>query len=159
MVGPEIRRVVPSGGRHPEADRSPQKGPFGRPGEPGTRPGSVDLPLLAASGTMSGVGKHQGEPVEELPQPAQRQRLLALAAGLTATVVAWGYLVFQAIEFGSAARDGAGFAWVLLLLATVGATACLFVTLILGSKILMTFRGELPPPRPKGPPGGRRAAR
>jgi len=108
---------------------------------------------------MSLVGKHSGEPVEELPQPVQRERLLKLAGGLTATLIAWGYLVFLAIDFGSAARDGDGFAWVLLILSTVGATACMFVTLILGNKVLATLRGESPPPPRATPPGGRRAAR
>jgi len=107
---------------------------------------------------MSRVGKHEGEPVEELPQPAQRERLLKLAGGITATVIAWGYLVFLAIDFGSAARDGNGFAWVLLFLATLGATACMFVTLILGNKVLAVLRGE-EPPRRIPPTGGRRAAR
>lgn len=108
---------------------------------------------------MSLVGKHSGEPVEELPQPVQWERLLKLAGGLTATLVAWGYLVFLAIDFGSAGRDGDGFAWVLLFLATVGATACMFVTLILGNKVWSTLRGESPPPPRTTPPGGRRASR
>ncbi len=107
---------------------------------------------------MSLVGKHSGEPGEELPQPVQRERLLKLAGGLTATLVAWGYLVALAIDFGSAARDGDRFAWFFLLLATLGATACMFVTLILGNKALATLRGEVPPPRTP-PGGGRRAAR
>jgi hypothetical protein len=107
---------------------------------------------------MCRVGKHSGEPVEELPQPVQRERLIKLAAGITATIVAWGYLVYLAIDFGAAARDGDGFAWVLLFLATLGATACMFVTLILGNKVLATLRGEEPPRRPP-PTGGRRAAR
>lgn len=107
---------------------------------------------------MSHVGKHEGEPGEELPQAAPRQRLLKLAGGLTATVIAWGYLVFLAIDFGSAAREGNGLGWVLLFLATLGATACMFVTLILGNKVLATLRGEDPPKR-HTPPGGRRAAR
>lgn len=107
---------------------------------------------------MCRVGKHSGEPADEVPEPVDRQRLIRLAAGVTGTIVAWGYLVYLAIDFGSAARDGNGFAWVLLVLATTGATACMFVTLILGNKALMTLRGEAPPPRTP-PTGGRRAAR
>ena len=44
-----------------------------------------------------------------------------------------------------------------LALATIGATACLFVTLILGTKVASTLRGETEPPPVV--PGGRRASR
>lgn len=60
--------------------------------------------------------------------------LLALALGVTACVVAWGYLVIAAIDFGRAARDGEASAWLLLFLASLGAVACLFLGLILFSR-------------------------
>ena len=101
------------------------------------------------------VGKHSGERTEAPPLP--RGRLLALALGVTATLVAWGFLVWAAIDFGSQARDGETPAWVFLALATVGATACLFLTLILGNKVIATLRGQEPARSPV--PGGRRAAR
>jgi hypothetical protein len=47
---------------------------------------------------------------------------------------------------------------VFLVLATVGAAACLFLTLILGARVLATLRGQAPRPQPLVP-GGRRAAR
>jgi hypothetical protein len=82
--------------------------------------------------------------------------LLALALGITATLVAWGFLVWEAINFGSQARDGETIAWVFLGLATLGATACLFLTLILGTKVIGTLRGR---PLVRAPvPGGRRRA-
>jgi hypothetical protein len=87
-----------------------------------------------------------------------RRRLLVLALGITATLVAWGFLVWAAIDFGRQARDGESPAWAFLGLATVGATACLFLTMILGNKVLTTLRGAAPPPRPVVP-GGHRAAR
>jgi hypothetical protein len=101
------------------------------------------------------VGKHSGAPAEPVPLP--RRRLLALALGITVTLVAWGFLVWAAIDFGSRARDGEGPAWAFLGLATVGATACLLVTLILVARLLATLRGQ--PEPPAGVPGGRRAAR
>jgi hypothetical protein len=104
---------------------------------------------------MSLVGKHSG-PSEE-PVALPRRRLLSLALGITATVVAWGYLVWEAIDFGSRARGGESGAWAFLGLATVGATACLLVTLILGIKLLGTLRGEAEPRAVV--PGGRRRAR
>lgn len=106
---------------------------------------------------MCRVGKHSGDAVDEVPAPIDRQRLIKFAAGFTATIVAWGYLVYLAIDFGTAARDGSGFAWFLLLLATIGATACMFVALIVGNMVLMVLRGEAP--RRPTPGGGRRAAR
>ena len=103
---------------------------------------------------MTPVGKHTGEP--EAQQPLPRRRLLVLALGITATLVAWGLLVWEAIEFGSQARGGKAPAWAFLGLATVGATACLFLTLSLVNKVLATLRGDAPRTRV---PGGRRAAR
>jgi len=100
------------------------------------------------------MGKHSGERIEEVAPP--RRRLLALALGITATVVAWGFLVFEAIDFGGRARGGEGLAWGFLALATIGATACLLVTLILATRMIATLRGE-PAPRPAVPGGRRRA--
>ena len=82
-----------------------------------------------------------------------------LALGITAAVVAWGYLVYLAIDFGTSARDGEGSAWWLLALATIGAIACLFVAMMLGTRLLARLKAGAPPPGPPRPPGGRRAAR
>lgn len=100
------------------------------------------------------VGKHSGTPAE--PEPLPRRRLVVLALGITATVVAWGYLVWEAIDFGSRARGGESVAWVFVVLATLGATACLLVTLILCARLLATLRGEARP-RPVVPGGRRRS--
>ncbi|MCW2785556.1 MAG: hypothetical protein JWP74_2073 [Marmoricola sp.] len=105
---------------------------------------------------MSGVGKHSGVPAEE-SAPPPRRRLVALAGGITVTLVAWGFLVALAINFGSQARDGKTFGWIFLGLATIGAAACLGVTLILGSRVSAALRGEAP--APPVPVGGRRASR
>ena len=56
--------------------------------------------------------------------------------------MAWGVLVYAAIDFGQEARSGEPAAWVLLALTTLGAAACLFVTLILGARILPLFQGD-----------------
>lgn len=88
-----------------------------------------------------------------------RRALLVLAVGVTAAVVAWGYLVFLAIDFGTAGRDGNASGWVLLALATVGAIACLFIALLLGTRLVARLRASSEPPPPPRPPGGRRIAR
>jgi hypothetical protein len=82
-----------------------------------------------------------------------------LALGITAAVVAWGYLVYLAIDFGTAARDGDATGWWMLAMATIGAIACLFVGMLLGNRFVQRLRGGPGPSTPPRPPGGRRAAR
>lgn len=53
--------------------------------------------------------------------------------------MAWGYLVYAAIDFGTTAREGESRAWAFLALACVGAAACLFAGLILGAKVLRSL--------------------
>ena len=101
--------------------------------------------------------------------PRRRRRfqpaLLLLALGITACVVAWGYLVYAAIDFGSTARGGDSTAWWFLGLASVGAVACLFVGLMLVARLSRRLGlTRAPAPRtddgaPPPPIGGRRAAR
>jgi len=76
---------------------------------------------------------------------------LAYAAGITVAAIAWGYLVYLAIDFGTAARGGQASGWALLGLAAVGAMACLFTALMLGARLLVEL-GITPPP-PSGHTG------
>lgn len=89
-------------------------------------------------------------------------RLLGHAAAITACLVAWGYLVYIAIDFGAEARrDGNTAAWGLLALTAVGAVACLFLGFLLITRLLQLV-GMLPgpgPQRPAAPKGGKRAKR
>ena len=93
--------------------------------------------------------------------------LLLLAVGITGCVVAWGYLVYAAIDFGSTARDGDQNAWWFLALASVGAVACLFVGLMLVARLLRRLGITSGPdradptdtPAEPRPVGGRRASR
>ena len=126
------------------------------------------------TGGVESSGKHAGKRRAEPPprtstttsdQPASRSRtqLLLHALGVTLCVVAWGYLVYAAIDFGSSARGGDRQAWVFLGLASLGAVACLFIGLMLVARLLRRLgvsRGdaEEPPPPPR-PVGGKRAAR
>ena len=89
--------------------------------------------------------------------------MLGYAAAITLLVVAWGYLVYVAIDFGTSARAGNSGAWWLLGLASLGAVACLFAGLMLLARLV-----RLPTTPPAGTddvaarprvPGGRRAAR
>ena len=91
--------------------------------------------------------------------PGASSSVLLLALGITAAVVAWGYLVYLAIDFGTAARDGDATGWWMLAMATIGAIACLFVGMLLGTRFAQRLRGGAAPPGPPRPPGGRRAAR
>jgi hypothetical protein len=89
-----------------------------------------------------------------------RPVLLLLALGITACLVAWGYLVYVAIDFGSAARrDGDSAAWGLLVLAGVGAVACLFLGFMLIARLARAFtEPSAPPEAPPGPPPPTRPA-
>lgn len=91
--------------------------------------------------------------------------LLFLAFGITLCVVAWGYLVYAAIDFGSTARqDNDSSAWGFLAVAAVGAVACLFLGFILVARFARAMGlTQAPEPKPKRDPelpkGGKRAAR
>jgi hypothetical protein len=117
------------------------------------------------TGKRAAPGRHAGQArLEETPESAGGPRrasapLLLLALGITAAVVAWGYLVYLAIDFGTAGRDGETRGWLLLALATVGAIACLFIALLLGTRLAARVRASGEPPPPSRPPGGRRIAR
>lgn len=131
---------------------------------------------------MSEQGKRAGSRRAARPPRTFRPRLLLIAVGVTLAVVAWGFLVYAAIDFGTTARDGDDRAWSFLALASVGAIACLFIGLMLVARLLRAL-GITNPPPPREPrrttsapeepavdahdetpapprsPGGRRAAR
>ncbi|WP_460834710.1 hypothetical protein [Nocardioides hungaricus] len=110
-------------------------------------------------GTTGGkrAGSRRGPRRRARFQPA----LLLLALGITACVVAWGYLVYAAIDFGSTARSGDDTAWWFLALASVGAVACLFVGLMLVARVTRRIGITRAPERGgdlRRPVGGRRAS-
>ena len=87
---------------------------------------------------------------------------LGLGAAITLCVVAWGYLVYAAIDFGTAARGGASSSWGFMALASLGAVACLFVGLMLIARLMRVLGvSSSPDGAPAGPrpQGGKRAAR
>ncbi|GAW49066.1 MULTISPECIES: hypothetical protein [unclassified Nocardioides] len=113
-------------------------------------------------------GKRAGSRRGPRRRKAFQPVLLLLALGVTASVVAWGYLVYAAIDFGSTARGGDPTAWWFLALASVGAVACLFFGLMLVALLLRRLGITRPPGTPESAPppvqgprpvGGRRAAR
>jgi hypothetical protein len=118
--------------------------------------------------TGTGAGKRSGSRRGPRRRSGVQPALLLLALAITACVVAWGYLVYAAIDFGSTARGGDRTAWWFLALASVGAVACLFVGLMLVARLVRRLgitRGPSAtndvssPPDPPRPVGGRRAAR
>jgi len=110
------------------------------------------------------AGSRRGAP----PSRTLNKAPLVIGAAITLCVVAWGYLVYAAIDFGTAAREGSSSAWTYMGLACLGAIACLFVGLLLVAR-LMRALGITPAPSasdpdspaPSGPRpvGGKRAAR
>lgn len=106
-------------------------------------------------------GKRSGERVKA----GFRPDLFLLAIGITFALVAWGYLVLSAIDFGSTARhDDKGSAWLFLLVAALGGMFCLFLAFMLAVRLSRAIGlSESPEPRikrsPETPKGGKRAAR
>src|SRR5688572_2704801 len=106
------------------------------------------------------AGSRKGSPS---PRTINRSALV-LGAAMTVCVIAWGYLVYAAIDFGTAARGGSGgSAWLFMALAGLGAIACLFVGLLLVARLMRALGIGAPPPsdtpsEPR-PVGGKRAAR
>ncbi|TIC85924.1 hypothetical protein E8D34_12550 [Nocardioides sp. GY 10113] len=94
-----------------------------------------------------------------------RPAYAVLAVGITLSALAWGYLVYAAIDFGAAARqDGDGSAWVFLAMASIGAMACLFLAFMLIVRLVRLMgitQGPEPKPKrdPDLPKGGKRASR
>ena len=86
-------------------------------------PGAGHVPR---AGARRGVRRHRGL------QPA----LLLIGLGALLAVVAWGFLVWAAIDFGQTARGGQTEAWAFLALASIGAVACLFLGLMLVALLL-----------------------
>jgi hypothetical protein len=108
-----------------------------------------------------GAGKRAGS----RQKAGFRADLLLLAVGITFSIVAWGYLVLAAIDFGATARhDGKTAAWLYLVLASLGAMACLFLGFMLAVRFARAIGlASAPEPMPKrdpaAPKGGKRAAR
>ena len=109
------------------------------------------------------TGKRAGSRKGARPPRSLNKGALLLGAAITLCVVAWGYLVYAAIDFGTAARSGSGStAWAFMGLASLGAIACLFVGLLLVARLLRALGISSPPPSGDAPPrpaGGKRAAR
>jgi hypothetical protein len=75
-------------------------------------------------------------------------RLVALGLGAVLALVAWGLLVWRAIDFGRSARGGDSGAWLWLTLASLAAVACLFTCLWLVT-VLLRAVGLLAEKRPR----------
>lgn len=71
-------------------------------------------------------------------------------------VVAWVVLVKAAIDFGRDARGGESSGWIFLAVASLGAIACLFAGLLVGTRLLVALGVLSEVPRAAG---GRRAQR
>ena len=88
---------------------------------------------------MGTQGKRAGSRRGPKKQAALSPGLLGLAVGVTLAVVAWGYLVYAAIDFGASARGGDARAWGFLAVASLGAVSCLFIGLMLVGRLLRRF--------------------
>jgi hypothetical protein len=110
-------------------------------------------------------GRHAGSRKGPRQSPTFQPKVLLLALATTVAIVAWGYLVYLAIDFGTSARGGESRAWWFLGLSSLGAVLCLFLGLVLVARLLRAVGITAPPgddavsPTPPRTPGGRRASR
>ena len=96
---------------------------------------------------MGGAGQNvevagRAEPTRAGARRGERRRrrlrpdLAVVAAASVVALGAWGFLVWAAIDFGRTARGGDSQAWLFLAIASLGAVACLFLSLMLGTLLL-----------------------
>lgn len=124
---------------------------------PVARVGETESGRSGGAASRAGTAKRAGSRRAPRPRRGLSRPLLLLAAGITGCVVAWGYLVYAAVDFGRTARAGDAAAWWFLGLAALGGVACLFVGLMLGARLLRAV--GVVADRSARPVGGRRAAR
>ncbi len=117
------------------------------------------LPISHNVLVNEGANKHTGHrhAADSTPKSGLRTRLLALAA--LVCLAAWAYLVWSAIGFGRTARGGDTSAWLYLLIASVGAIACLFAGLLLVVRLMRSMGVIAQNAGIPRPTGGRRAKR
>lgn len=72
----------------------------------------------------------------ERPKRRFQPGLAGIAAASVVALAAWGFLVWAAIDFGRTARGGDSQAWIFMAVASLGAVACLFLSLMLGTLLL-----------------------
>ena len=85
------------------------------------------------------------------PKRTLQPKVVALGLGSLAALVAWGLLVWVAVDSGRSARGGDSGKWVFLAAASVGAVVCLFLCLWLCT-VLLRRVGILEDPRPRVQP-------
>ena len=101
------------------------------------------------------------------PPRSVNRAALAIGVAITLCVIAWGYLVYAAIDFGTAVRGGSGSStWAFMGVACLGAIACLFVGLLLVARLMRALGVSSSSSSPTSPVsseprpvGGKRAAR
>jgi hypothetical protein len=112
----------------------------------GSEAGPGAGPDVGPVGTPRGGARRAAKPRRRL-QP----RLVGLGLAAFAALVAWGVLVWLAIDSGRSARGGDSGKWGYLAAASVGAVACLFLCLWLVT-VLLRRLGILEDNRPSEQP-------
>ena len=87
---------------------------------------------MAGRAEPTRAGARRGERRRRQFQPL----VVGIAAASVLALVAWAFLVWAAIDFGRTARGGDSQAWLFLAIASLGAVACLFLALMLGTLLL-----------------------
>jgi hypothetical protein len=96
-------------------------------------------------------GKRSGTRRGAKPPRQLRPISFVLALGVTATAIAWGFLVYLAINYGRDVRSGDTSAWRFVAAAALGAVICLQLAFLLLSRVNRSLTGSpqsLPPQLP-----------
>ncbi len=91
--------------------------------------------MAASEGTPAGTPR-RGARRADKPKRSLQPKLVALGLAAVAALVAWGLLVWLAVDSGRSARGGDSGKWVYLAAASVGAVVCLFLCLWLVTTLL-----------------------
>ena len=92
--------------------------------------------MAGTEGTPVGTPPRGGARRAAKPKRSLQPKLVALGLGALAALVAWGVLVWVAVDSGRSARGGDSGKWVYLAAASVGAVVCLFLCLWLCTVLL-----------------------
>jgi len=90
------------------------------------------------------AGSRRGATRTRHPRTRTAFAFLLTAFAVTAAILAWGYLVYTAIQHGQSWRAGDRDAWRIVAAAGIGAAGCLLIALMLIARCFRLMRASHP---------------